>query len=323
MHSENDPSGADDQLPYSEPPSGQRPTWLIWTIVGGAAALVAVIGAIGIVTVTKRDTPSGTSSNGLPNEAAAAVDQLRSHLPEDLRFAPECVDASPRTYGTATIECTWPKSNVPRIATYSLFEDSTSMLKSAMNLVRDSDYGSSCRSADDFSDNGGQMLWQRDERDRGTVWCHLNDNGEPAIVWTDTTPKILAAAIASAKEDAGKLLEWFRTTGQVSLNPAPVPQRPPQPAPTMTTPRQPRPNNSTRESTEPPTPSDPGGPSTDPGNPPSNPADRQSDPGEPRSDTGDEHSDPGGTPTDPVVPRSVPVEPSEPAEVPSPEPQPS
>jgi len=257
MHSDDSPPDGDDQLPDSEPqrvpaqPPGQRPAWLIWTIVGGAAALVAIAGAVGIVAISNRGTPDETSI-GPPDDAAAAVYQLRSHLPEDLRFAEECEEDSPLPDARATIECTWPSSDLPHTATYSLFDDSTSMLKTALTLVRGSDHGPSCRSANDFSDSGGQMLWRRDDRDRGTVWCFLSEDGEPVIVWTDTTPKILASAIAPAEEDAGQLLEWFLTVGQASLGAEPSPLPPPQQVPTDKSPERPDPNTPTSRSSQPP-----------------------------------------------------------------------
>ncbi|HZM79012.1 MAG TPA: hypothetical protein VFC19_25055 [Candidatus Limnocylindrales bacterium] len=217
-----------------QPPT-RRPTWQIWTIVGGAAALLAIAGIAVIVAVAKHGAPEGTPS-GPPAASVTPVDRLRSHLPKKLKAARECTEASPRSYSTATITCTWPSSEVPHTATYSLFADGTSMDKSALLDVRDSGYGPSCQSAGDFSGDGGQMSWQRDDRERGKLWCFLNEDDEPMIVWTDTTPKILASAVAPARSDAEQLLEWFRTTGQASLEPEPLP-----PAPTGNSPGQPGP----------------------------------------------------------------------------------
>ena len=58
------------------------------------------------------------------------------------------------SYATATVGCTWGSSSVPRTATYSLFEDNEAMQKSVLTRVRDSGYGPSCRSAEDFTGGG-------------------------------------------------------------------------------------------------------------------------------------------------------------------------
>src|SRR5918998_3337908 len=193
-----------DDVPPPQSPK-QRPTWLIWTIVGGAAALIAIAGIGGIIAVAKRN-----ASDGRPPVALAPVDQLRSHLPVQLKPADVCEEASPMTHATATVACTWPRPHVPQTATYSLYDDSTAMHRSALTLVRGSGgYGPSCESADDFSGDGGQMQWQRDDRERGTMWCYLNRNGEPVILWTDTAPKILGSAVAPTQDQAGQLLDWF------------------------------------------------------------------------------------------------------------------
>ena len=233
MHSDNGPPGADGQPLYTEsqpmPPPGQRPSWLIWTIVGGAAALVAIVGSIGIVAVARRGgTPEGTAPEA-PNPASVAVENLRAHLPAELKFAAECTEDSPQPLATATVTCTWPGEHVPRAASYSLFDDNNSMLKTATDTAGGSDYGSACLAAGDFENDGGQMLWRRDNRDRGTVWCYHNADDKPQIVWTDTTPKILATAVAPAKKHAGALLEWFVKSGQASLEAIPAPKKPPQP----------------------------------------------------------------------------------------------
>ena len=97
MRSDDSPPGADDQPPLGEP---QRPAWLIWTIVGGAAALVAIAGTFGIIAVAKHRAPEATSTTA-PPPGNAAVELLRAQMPADLQSAKECGEASPQSDATA------------------------------------------------------------------------------------------------------------------------------------------------------------------------------------------------------------------------------
>jgi hypothetical protein len=195
-------------------------------IAGGAAAAVAMAVTYGIVNATSHSEPLEKVAGAQPT-GAAAMAKLRSHLAPSLRSAKECVDASSQPKALATIVCTWTSSHVPRTATYSLFADNAAMAESAEALRGRVPgrggggglQGTSCSTADDFT-NGGQTTWQSDNRERGTMWCYLN-NGEPEIIATDTATTILTSATAPAQQ-AEQLLGWFRAEGKPEIAPAPV-----------------------------------------------------------------------------------------------------
>lgn len=217
-----------------EPPEAvdgrqRRPAWQIWAIVGGAAALVALVGIGGIIFVARSRAPERPP-------VLAPVDQLRGHLPVPLKPGDVCAEADPAEYATATVACQWPDPHVPRTASYSLFTDETAMHRSAMTVVRGSGgFGPACAAAEDFNAEGGQIQWRRDERERGTLWCFLNGDQQPVILWTDSAPRILAWATAASQDQAGELLEWFHREGQASLDLVPAT---PHPAPTANSPGQ-------------------------------------------------------------------------------------
>lgn len=235
-----------DDFESPEPPR-QRPGWQIWAIVGGAAALVALVGIGGIIFVAKSRAPVERPA------ALAPVDQLRLHLPVPLKPGDVCVEVAPAAYATATVACDWPGPHVPRTASYSLFLDETTMHRSAMTVVRGSGgFGPACASADDFSAEGGQIQWRRDDRERGTLWCFLNADDQPVLLWTDTAPRILAWAATTSQDQAEALLEWFHKEGQASLEAVPAK---PHPAPSANSSKH---TSTVRPTGTPPTPGVPG-----------------------------------------------------------------
>lgn len=225
-------------------PGGRRPTWRTRVIVSGAAAVVVMAVAYGIVNAANRIDPLEKVA-AAPPTGAAAVARLRSQLPPQLRSAKECVQTAPESKALATITCVWANSHVPRTATYSLFADNAAMLSSAESLRGRGGRrgpgrggglgveGTSCDSADDFN-NGGKTTWQSDNRERGTMWCYLNNNGEPELLYTDAATTIVASAVAPAQQQAEQLLGWFREEGQPK--PSPVP---PVPTPSVGSPSPP------------------------------------------------------------------------------------
>lgn len=230
---------SDDNAPPQ--PDGQRPAWRIRAIVSGAVAVVVIPVAYGMVNAANRVDPLEKVAGAQPT-GAAAVARLRSHLPRHLSSAKECVQTSPEPKALATITCSWAKPHVPRTATYSLFADKAAMQESAESLRAHGRRpgpgprgglgaeGTSCDSADDFS-TGGKTTWQSDNRERGTIWCYLNNNGEPELTTTDTATMIVASAIATTPQQAEQLLGWFQEEGQ--------PEPSPQPTPSASSPSQP------------------------------------------------------------------------------------
>lgn len=257
--------------------AGRRRNWRVWTVAGGATAVAAAAVAYGIFDAGNPTDPL-TRVAAAPPTGAAAEARLRSLLPPDLRSAKECVATTPAANALATITCVWAQSHVPRTATYSLFADKAVMLTSAKS-IRDQRVrrgagpgraggldaqGTSCDSAEDFDDGGGKTTWRSDNRERGTIWCYLNKEGEPELTYTDSATTISSTAIAPAGQQTGQLAEqllgWFREEGQPEPSPTPtVSAGSPSPSPSPSSePSEGPTNGPTDGPTDGPGPTDPG-----------------------------------------------------------------
>ncbi len=223
-------------------PPSQHPTWRTRAIVSGTAAVAVMAVAYGIVNAANSNDPLDKAVAAPPTGAAAAA-RLRSQLPPNLKSAKECVETTPEAKALATITCVWANPHVPHTAKYSLLADKAAMLSSAESLRNGNARrgprgggglgveGTSCDSADDFN-NGGKTTWQSGNQERGTMWCYLDNAGEPQLLTTDTATTIVTLAAVPDPQQAGQLLGWFRTEGQPT--PSPIPS--PTPTPTASSP---------------------------------------------------------------------------------------
>lgn len=204
--------------PVPPPRKPNRP-WMIWAIVGVATALVVGIVAVAIANVGNSGGGTGGSAQIARPEATTpspeAVDVLRSHMPADLRSMTECQQADAGTHAEASIECKWDSSALPNSAMYRSFTDIDSMNADAQELHRGDNPASACDSADDFT-TGGKATWTEGNREGGTVWCYLNENDQPVVLWTDDALHILAGATAPVIDDWQRLVHWMTDEGAPS-----------------------------------------------------------------------------------------------------------
>lgn len=203
------------------PPRKPNPPWMIWAVAGVTTVLVVGIVGIAIAGMGKAggrgaslaQSAPPTNTTRSPQQSAEAVEELRSHMPADLRSMTECQETDPGTKATASIECQWEATAVPNFAIYRSYADTDSMNADAEQAHKSETPGQSCDSEADFT-TGGRTTWAMDNQGGGTVWCYLNENKEPVILRTDDTLHILAGATAPALGDWQRLRDWMTGTGR-------------------------------------------------------------------------------------------------------------
>lgn len=219
------PPGVAPQAP--PPKANRRP--LIWAALAVAAAVLligCVGGAVLLYNARSDDGQPSTSATaatagptaGPTAEATAAPppvmdERLRVHIPPVILITGDCSPAAAHEDAESAIECRWRNTDVPRAARYTLFADDRTMQAYAEELFGGTPSSTSCASAADLSGDGGRQAYSVNGRDRGTVWCYTNQDGEPVLLWVDPTLNIAAWAIAPTTDDYADLRSWFRSAG--------------------------------------------------------------------------------------------------------------
>jgi serine/threonine protein kinase len=149
--------------------------------------------------------PPDDGEEPFPN---ALEEELLDHVPD--RFADTCVRAELREAETASVQCT--PNNGASTVFYSQYETATAVVAQYEALLQSAGVEHNTGQSNECPFENALII---NETRTGRVFCAMDEDGDPYMVWTNRQVQILSEASVAPGTDVAGFWEWWTTAGPI------------------------------------------------------------------------------------------------------------